>query len=368
MRICYLSNSAIPSSNASSIAIVKMCEALSDLNHEVLLITTNVKKINSNLFNFYNVKSKFHFKRIKFFKKFPLSFNYYLFSLISIFQSIKFKPEIYITRNFFTCFLLVILKKKIIMEIHHDLETESRIVKFLVKNFKFLKSKHVKKIIAITHGVKNEYIKNDYTIDKKILILPSGSSIRENFKFRFNKKKLNIGYFGSLYKSRGFNLIINLSKIDSNNNYFIYGDLSKLKNNKLSTKNLKISDYIAYKNVSKTLNKMDILLMPYVSSITAAGDVSDITKYTSPLKLFDYLSVGKVIICSNFEVLKEILKEKQNAIFISNYKNVFSWKMEILKLSKQPNKEYFMAKNNYLLSKTFSLKKRANLILNSINE
>ncbi len=368
MRICYLSNSAIPSSNASSIAIVKMCEAFSELNHKILLITTNVKKFDTNLYSFYNVKHKFYFKRIKFFRKFPLGFNYYLFSLISIFQSIKFKPEIYITRNFFTCFLLIILRKKVIMELHHDIETESRIVKFLVKKFKFLKSKYIKKIIAITQGVKDEFIKKDYTIDKKILISPSGSSIKENFKFKFNKKKLNIGYFGSLYKSRGFDLIKNLSKIDNRNNYFVYGDLSKFKKNQLISKNLKIYNYIPYKDVSKILSKMDILLMPYVSSITAAGDVSNITKYTSPLKLFDYLSVGKVIICSDFKVLREILKEKQNAIFVSNYKNIFSWKMEILKLSQQPNKEYFIAKNNHVLSKTFSLKKRANLIIDSIYE
>ena len=45
--------------------------------------------------------------------------------------------------------------------------------------------------------------------------------------------------------------------------------------------------------------------MPYTSSITVAGDVGDITKYTSPLKLFDYLSTGKVIICSDISVLKD---------------------------------------------------------------
>ena len=44
MKICYLSNSAIPSTVASSIQIVKMCEAFSELKHNVLLITTNVKK------------------------------------------------------------------------------------------------------------------------------------------------------------------------------------------------------------------------------------------------------------------------------------------------------------------------------------
>jgi hypothetical protein len=42
---------------------------------------------------------------------------------------------------------------------------------------------------------------------------------------------------------------------------------------------------------------MDLLLMPYTSSITVAGDVGDITKYTSPLKLFDYLSLLEDQLC-----------------------------------------------------------------------
>ena len=41
MKICYLSNAAIPSLVASSIQIVKMCEAFSKLNNEVILITFN---------------------------------------------------------------------------------------------------------------------------------------------------------------------------------------------------------------------------------------------------------------------------------------------------------------------------------------
>ena len=61
--------------------------------------------------------------------------------------------------------------------------------------------------------------------------------------------------------------------------------------------------------------------MPYTSSITVAGNVGDITKFTSPLKLFDYLSVGKIIMCSDFDVLKEAINEKRNAIFIKNFTN-----------------------------------------------
>ena len=131
-------------------------------------------------------------------------------------------------------------------------------------------------------------------------------------------------------------------------------------------KNMHLNDYIPYRDIPNELKKMDILLMPYVSSITVAGDVGDITKFTSPLKLFDYLSVGKIIMCSDFNVLKEAIKEKKNAVFIKNYKNPYSWKNEIKKLKNQPHKQFIISKNNYRLSKKFSLVSRAQKILEEI--
>ena len=117
----------------------------------------------------------------------------------------------------------------------------------------------------------------------------------------------------------------------------------------------------------KILSNMDLLLMPYTSKITAAGNFGDITKFTSPLKLFDYLSVGKVILCSDYPVLKEILKKyKRN--FFKNYKNVYAWKLEIEKLFYQKEKTFIISKNNYKYAKKFSLIKRADKILKLINE
>ena len=368
MRICYLANSAIPSTNASSIQIVKMCEAFVNLNHEVLLITTRVS--NKNIFNFYDVRSKFNYIRLKKFTKFPLGIKYYLFSIFSILESFKFKPEIYITRNFFTCFLLTVLKKKTILELHHDVSDESRVVRFLVKKLNFLNSSYIIKLIAITKYAKKNYVSKYLVKEDKIIILPSGSSISKNFTFSKNKKKFNIGYFGSLYKSRGSKIIINLAKIDRKNNYFMYGKIDQLDklNSIRNIKNLEIKDYISYKKIPKILSKMDILLMPYTSKITAAGDYGDITNFTSPLKLFDYLSVGRVILCSNYPVLYEILKDNKNAIFIENYKNIIAWKKEIEKLSFNKEKVFLISKNNFKLSKKFNHIKRANKIVELIKK
>jgi len=255
------------------------------------------------------------------------------------------------------------------MELHHDLEMESRIVRFLATKLKFLNSSCIKKIVAITYGVKNEYIKNKVIKKEKIIVLPSGSSIEKKFEFSKNKKFFNIGYFGSLFQSRGLNLIKRLANIDRKNKYYLFGDFNKIDKNfryKNSNKNIHISNYVPYRDIPKELQKMDILIMPYTSSITVAGNVGDITKFTSPLKLFDYLSVGKIIMCSDFDVLKEAINEKRNAIFIKNFTNPYAWKNEIQKLINQPYRQFIIAKNNYKLSKKYSLINRAKIILEKI--
>ncbi len=369
MRICYLANSAIPSTNASSIQIVKMCEGFSKLNHKVLLITTNAS--DKKVFDFYNVNSKFKITKLKKFQTFPLGLKYYLFSIKSIIESLKFNPDIYITRNFFTSFLLTIFRKRNILELHHGIEIESRIVRFIIKNTNFLNFKYLIRLVAITNNVKNYYKKNFKIKQKKIIVSPSGSSIEKVFFNNSikNVKKLNIGYFGSLYKSRGVDIILKLSRIDKNNRYFIFGNLNQYKNIRVKNlnRNLYVNDYVPYKAIPENISKMDVLLMPYQEKIAAAGDVGDIINFTSPLKLFDYIACGKTIISSDVRVLKEILKEKKNVIFVQNFKNVFSWKREIEKIKNSNTKRFIISQNNLKLSRDYKIKKRAKIFLENLS-
>ncbi len=369
MKICYLANTAVPSTTASAIQIIKMCESFSKLKHEVLLITSNAS--NKKVFNFYGVKSKFQIKKLKKYNKFPLGLKYYLFSLSSIIESLNFNPDIYITRNFFTSFLLTILGKKNVLELHHGIEVESRIVRFIVKNLNFFNHKCLLKLVAITNSVK-QYYKKKYSIKSdKIIVAPSGTSIENKFfnNTLKNKKSLSVGYFGSLYKSRGVDLILKLSKIDRENKYFIFGNLKNYKNikNKFYSQNLSLNDYLPYKSVPENILKMDVLLMPYQEKIVAAGNVGNIINFTSPLKLFDYMACGKIIISSQVKVLQEILKEKRNVIFIKNFNNAYAWKKEIQKIKFLNDKRHIISQNNFKMSKNYKLNERAKKILDSLN-
>jgi hypothetical protein len=43
MKLAYLSNAKIPSREANSIHVMKMCQALGQLGHEVTLLTPDVR-------------------------------------------------------------------------------------------------------------------------------------------------------------------------------------------------------------------------------------------------------------------------------------------------------------------------------------
>ena len=369
MRICYLFNSSLPSKNANSLQVIKTCEGLTALKNKVFLITPNTGS-NESLKNFYDLE--YYPKRIKinFFTTFPQGLNYYLFSFFSVLKSLSLKPDIYITRNPFTLLILNILKKRVIVEFHHDLSNEGRIVNLIYKFFKILDSKYIIKVVAITNPVK-KYLINNLGVNKnKIHIIPSASSLKIKYSNLKIKRKYNIGYFGSLEKTKGSQFIIELSKLDLKNNYYIYGgDKEKIEQIKKENnhKNLYLSEHVSYKNLKKKINKMDILLMPSSKKILrSAGGVGNIAKFTSPLKLFDYLASGKLIIISNLNVLNEIIKEDKNCLIVKKL-SLKHWYNIIKNIRSNLKKINYLKRNAYILSKKYTYKIRAKKILYLIN-
>ena len=367
MKITYLFNASIPSNLPSSLQVAKMCESMKKNLHEINLITPMPGQ--TNFFDFYNIKSKFNLLKIKYFKKYPLGINYYLFSFVSILYGLRLKTDLFITRNFFTCFLLVLFKRKIIFEMHHDLSSEGRIVSFIFKNFKVFNSNKILKVVAISKNVKNYLINNLGTIEKKIHVLPSATGLQNKSWKGYisqSKKNLNIGYFGSLEKTKGINFLINLSKLDKKNNYYIFGgtnnNINTLKK-KIFHKNLNLQSHVPYNKLQNYLSKMDILVMPYdKNTIRSAGGIGNISKYMSPLKLFDYLAAGKIIIATKNNNLEEIVKNKKNCILIEKL-NIFNWQKEINSILKNRIFYQNIARNGFKLSKKYTYDIRAKKFL-----
>ncbi|MDC1128835.1 glycosyltransferase [Candidatus Pelagibacter sp.] len=367
MKICYIANSALPSDNASSLQIINMCHSFELAGNKTILILPNTG-FSKSVKKFYNLKKNIKIIRCRNFKKFPIGVNYYLYAFVAIIKSLNFKIDYYMTRNYFCAFLLHLLGKKIIFELHHDLQLEGKIIRFLVSKLKFFKHSNFYLLVAITKGVAKYYLNKDIINKKKLIILPSASELKIKYQpQKFYKKKFCVGYFGNFYKSRGSEFILKLANKDTRNDYYIFSNFKKLDKNILFKKdNIFQMNFVDRSKISYYLKKMDILILPYQNKITVKGNVGDITKYTSPMKLFDYLASGKLILSSNLNVLKEIIEHNKNCIFIKNYKNEDSWIKKIEYYKRYFDKKNLISKQGYLLSKKYTYASRVNRIIKEL--
>jgi glycosyltransferase involved in cell wall biosynthesis len=353
----------VPSGSANSIQIVKMCEAFKSNGHNIKLILPNLISQDNLESNYYDIKNKFYIKRIgKKIKTIKGVFNF-IIPLLLVIESLKDKSnDLIITRNIIISMILIILKKKHVLELHDDISTSGKLTSLIFKLFNLLNSKYILKIIFITNSLKIYISKKFNYSNNNYKVLPDATEIN-NFNIKKNYKKyFNIGYFGSIYNSRGVDVILKLSKTDKNNKYFIYGgnknESAKIKR-RIGSANLLINPRVSYKNVKNLLCEMDILLMPYKDKVTAGGDIGDISKFTSPLKMFDYLGASKIILVSELEVLKEILKNKYNCIFIKNFNNINSWRNEINKINTDNIKSIILRNNALKTALIYNWKNRA---------
>ena len=346
----------MPSHLPSSLQVIKTCESFSKNDYNVTLIKPGTGNKKFSIKQYYGLKHEVNIKEFSSIKSFPQGFKFYTYCIYCLLYILKIRNSISISRNFFIIYLLLLFRKKVILEIHHDTKRESRLSRFILKYSNFLNNKKLLNIVAVSKSVKELFIEKYKVQSKKITVLPSGSSIKINFKPNLNNyKRMKIGYFGSISPSKGINTIIKLSKIDQDNDYYIFGglknDINKLRKKNINN-NLYLNENIPYVHLPRIMNEMDILTIPYTKNIKSAGEVDDIAKYTSPLKLFDYLAVGKMIISSDLKVLREVINNK-NAIFIKNFENIFEWKKNIIMTKNNKNKIFIMSKNNHKLSKQF---------------
>ena len=355
-KINYIHFSSIPSSLPSSLQVIKTCESFSKNNYDVTLIKPGTGNKKVSISKYYGLKNKVNIKEFSSIDSFPQGLKFYLYCFYCLIFILKTKSSITISRNYFICYLLLLFRQKVILEIHHDTKVESRVTKFILKYLNIFNRKNLLNVVAITKSVKKLFVNKYKVKPNKITVLPSGSSIRINSKPKFNyNKRLKIGYFGSLSKSKGISTIIKLSKIDKDNDYYIFGgsrnEIENLRKKNIND-NLYFKANIPYIKLPKIMITMDILTIPYTNHIKSAGEVDDISKYTSPLKLFDYLAVGKMIISSDLKVLREVI-DNSNAVFIKNFENVYEWKKNIIKVKNEKNKILMMSRNNLRLSKNY---------------
>ena len=311
---------------------MKVCESfgLEDVDVELVLPTRkNYKFKEVSCFEYYNAKNVFKIEKIKtcdpnFLMNLPngiyIKFQI-LFFIYSLKKYLKKKKKnkdlILYTRDEYLLPVLQKFSEKVVWEAHTLPKNKNHYLKYWEK---------CHKIVTISQGLKNELIK--LGIDKnEILVAPDGvdlsnfqssTSSLQNLKEKLNlpKHKKIIMYTGHLYDWKGVQVLAGAAEFLSNDfmAVFVGGtehDVKtfKEKNKKLIQNNkILVLGYQLPRQIPLYLKCADAL------ALLNSGKQDISSKYTSPLKMFEYMASNIPIIASDLPSIKEILNEN-NAIF-----------------------------------------------------
>lgn len=369
MKIVYIAESIIPSQSANSIHVMKMCQALVSNGHEVVLLVPDKadKSIKTeNIYDFYGVKKRFEIIKLPFWGG---KIGFIIFLFWSVAKAKKEKPDLVYTRFLYACFLGLIMRIPIVYEIHSSFTAKKDKIIFSLIN----KNK-LKKIVVISRSLRDYLIEKHKIPENKILVAPDGADpILADLKpiEIKNNSELNIGYVGHLYKGRGIDAIAEMAKKCPWAEFHIIGglpeDVDYWKKELVQQKNIIFYGHIPHKEVYKYMLAFDALIAPYQEKVCVYGGDSDTSKWMSPLKIFEYMAAGKVILSSDLPALKEILRHGENSLLASPT-NVDKWILNLEQIKTDISLREGLGKvARQEFEDKYTWKSRADFILKNLN-
>jgi len=372
--LMYIANARIPTEKAHGIQIMNMCDAFAKQGVSVsLVIPRRVNPIKKEPFQFYGIKEKsFSIKRKicidLLFLPIGKAVSFWLqrisFALHVLFYVMIKKATFYYTRDALIAILVSFIRKNVQYEVHTIPESGLWMHKYAWKRSK--------KLITISDAIREDIIKLGIE-DKKISVARDGVNMElfnEKLSQNESREVLNLPkdqkivlYSGHLYGWKGardFAKAVQSLPSDIHA-YFVGGtdeDVKKYRK-EFSQENIHIVGRRPYSEIPHWLVSSDFLVLPN-SAKTKIG-----SRYTSPLKLFEYMASGTLIISTDVPALKEVLNE-ETALFCKpdDYKDLASVIDKALSLSPEHRKNIGETAKREV--KKYSWNERAKLILVAI--
>lgn len=324
MKIVYISNSTIPSRAANSIHVMKVCQAFSDLGHEITLFASDKKndyeKDIIDIYQYYGVKKSFRIQKFSWLKY--VKGKSYFYGLLSALKSSLMDVDLVFCRHLYAAFFSSLICKKVIFESHSpvsdasDTSLEARMFKSMISKKSF------SSLVVITHSLKEYYLEKYPQLSGKVIVAPDGADpVGDEVKplnMGADSGRIQVGYLGHLYPGRGIDIIIELASLSVWADFHIIGgteaDISYWKNIS-KNKNIYFHGFVTPNQAERMRISCDVLLAPYQSSVAVSGGGGNTVQWMSPLKVFEYMAAGKLILCSDLPVLHEVLEHNRNALF-----------------------------------------------------
>lgn len=323
-RLFYITNARIPSDKAHAFQIAKMCETYARLGYSVeLWLPYRKNPIQGNTFSYFSLEPNFIIKKLG--SVDLLQYTVYIGRIAFWLQSAWFllnvalrsvPSKLIYTRSPEVAWLMNLRGKRVVYEAHNWPNHGTAFLSFLLRSCRL--------IVANSSGTAEEFRKRGF---ENVLVAPNGVDL-EDFKdiniatvrqeLDLPPAKKLVMYVGHFYDWKGADMAVETWKKSFAGREAVVlvlvggheRDISRLKG-KIGgdCSNILLLGHKPKKLIPKYLMAADILILPN-QPVSAESE-----KYTSPIKMFEYMASGRPIVASDLPSIREILGDETALFF-----------------------------------------------------
>ncbi len=374
MKTAFINTSQVPSTTANSIQVMKVCQALAQVNGPVCLWTPGREQTPwVDLAERYGLETPFDVRWV------PTrpAWRRYDFAWQAVSQARAWGASLVYTRGLQVAVIAFLRGLPVILEQHLRITGFSAPWLFRF----FLRWPGKKRLLVITHALRR-VLENSYRLGLKpeeiqiapdgvdlerFIGLPAPAAARQQLGF---PERITAAYSGHFYAGRGMNLLFGLAKSFPAVSFLWMGgkpeDVAAWRSrlDQAGVKNVTLTGFIDNRRLPLYQAAADILLMPYerVIRVGGGGNTGDIC---SPIKMFEYLASGRAILSSDLPVLREVLNPA-NAILCPP-EDLPAWEKALANLLADPALRLRLGEQAHTDAGQYSWRARAERALQGFN-
>jgi len=333
MNIVAIAGSTIPSDTANSLQVMKACQALVQIGHQVTLLVpgaTKAKTSSVDLQKHYGLQRDFPIEWLS-------ASSRRRFTWDSVRRARTLNADLIYTWFPQSAVFGLLNKLPVIFEIH----IQPTGVFGPLWHQAFAKLPGRKQLVAITRALV-DVLEHDFHLHfppEEMVIAPNGvelerfASLPDPVTARRQiglREAPTVMCTGHLYAGRGAELFLSLAKSLPQAHFVWVGgrpeDIEIWKQ-RAESDNVTFTGFVLNQELPLYQAAADVLLMPYGRSIMGSSGSADSAAVASPMKMFEYMAAGRAILSADLPVIREVLT-KESAVFCEP-DDVNAWRGEI---------------------------------------
>ena len=378
MSFLYISDSTIPSQRANSIQVMQMCDAFSRIAPDVTLFCRASKTTVEDVYSYYGVDARFRLRPVTLPRIKIVDRLLYAYTVLSGIRKAR-EPRTIYSRELLVAGLACLLpsrsQNQVVLEVHSP--PPSRFWKWWIG--RIVASGRLSALIPISAALAREYV-SIYPRLKADRVLVAHDGARAGRRTDAEtilatnsgatSATARIGYVGSLRPGKGMELIQRIAQMMPGAEFHIVGgdpDTVQWWKDQINVPNLTFHGFVEPSRAEAYIAQYDILLAPFQPSVLVGDGSLDIGSWMSPLKIFEYMRMGKPIVASDLPVLREVLVHGRNAL-LADAADPDDWAKKISSVLDNANLRSALginARTDFLAHHTWD--RRAELILSTLS-